>query len=97
VWAEWLRQKGVSGIGSTESRRPNQLLAASPRPAVTDFKATLRLAPGDCPPATVLETRLVIERQIDEAGQAERDRLLAATAITTAPLGETHLHWALVD
>jgi hypothetical protein len=36
----------------------------------------------------VLESRLVIERQIDEAGQAERDRLLAAAAITTAPLGD---------
>jgi uncharacterized protein with PIN domain len=47
--------------------------------------------------ATVLETRLVIERQIDAAGQAELDRLLAAAAITTAPLGETHLHWELVD
>ena len=45
----------------------------------------------------MLETRLVIERQIEEAGQAERDRLLAAAAITTAPLGKTHLHWALVD
>ena len=45
----------------------------------------------------MLETRLVIERQIEEAGQAERDRLLAAADITTAPLGETHLHWALVD
>jgi hypothetical protein len=30
----------------------------------------------------------VIERPIDEAGQAELDRLLAATDITTVPLVE---------
>jgi ribonuclease VapC len=46
--------------------------------------------------ATLLETRLVIERQIGEAGQAELDHLLAAAAITTVPLEEIHVHWALV-
>ena len=46
--------------------------------------------------ATLLETRLVIERQIGEAGQAELDRLLAAADITIVPLDETHVHWALV-
>jgi ribonuclease VapC len=46
--------------------------------------------------ATLLETRLVIGRQIGEAGQAELDRLLAAADITIVPLDETHGHWALV-
>ena len=46
--------------------------------------------------ATLLETRLVIERQIGEAGQAELDHLLAAADITTVPLEEIHVHWALV-
>ena len=46
--------------------------------------------------ATLLETRLVIERQIGEAGQAELDRLLSAADITTVPLDVIHVHWALV-
>jgi len=46
--------------------------------------------------ATLLETRLVIERQIGAAGQAELDHLLAAAAITTVPLEDIHVHWALV-
>jgi len=46
--------------------------------------------------ATLLETRLVIERQIGEAGQAELDCLLAAADITTVPLEVIHVHWALV-
>jgi ribonuclease VapC len=46
--------------------------------------------------ATLLETRLVIERQNGETGQAELDRLLAVADITTVPLGGTHVHWALV-
>jgi ribonuclease VapC len=46
--------------------------------------------------ATLLETRLVIERQIGEAGQAALDRLLAAADITTVPLEIIHVHWALV-
>jgi ribonuclease VapC len=45
--------------------------------------------------ATLLETRLVIEGQIGEAGQAELDRLLAAAAITSVPLQEPHVLWAL--
>lgn len=45
--------------------------------------------------ATLLETRLVIEGQIGEAGQAELDRLLAAAAITPVPLEEPHVLWAL--
>ena len=36
--------------------------------------------------ATLLESRLVIERQIDQAGQAELDSLLAAADIAAAPL-----------
>ena len=39
---------------------------------------------------------MVIERQIGEAGQAERDRLLAAADITTVPLEVIQVHWALV-
>lgn len=45
--------------------------------------------------ATLLETRLVVERQIGAAGQAELDRLLAAAAITPLPLELAHVHWAL--
>jgi ribonuclease VapC len=47
--------------------------------------------------ATLLKTRLVMERQIGEAGQGELDRLLAAADITTVPLEATQLHWALVS
>jgi len=46
--------------------------------------------------ATLLETRLVIESQIGEAGQGELDRLLATAAITPVPLEEAHIYWALV-
>ena len=42
--------------------------------------------------ATLLETRLVIERQIGEAGQAELDRLLSAADITTVPLDVIQVH-----
>ena len=46
--------------------------------------------------ATLLETRLVIERHLGEPGQAELERLLAIVAITPVPLDEAHVHWALV-
>ena len=45
--------------------------------------------------ATLLETRLVVERQIGAAGQAELDRLLGAACITPLPLELPHVHWAL--
>lgn len=45
--------------------------------------------------ATLLETRLVVERQIGAPGQAELDRLLAAATITPVPLELAHVHWAL--
>jgi uncharacterized protein with PIN domain len=45
--------------------------------------------------ATLLETRLVVERQIGSAGQAELDCLLAAATITPLPLELAHVHWAL--
>ena len=47
--------------------------------------------------ATLLKTRLVMERQIGEAGQGELDRLLEAADITTVLLEETQLHWARVS
>jgi ribonuclease VapC len=46
--------------------------------------------------ATLLETRLVIESQIGEAGHGELDRLLATAAISPVPLQEAHIHWALL-
>ncbi|MFO8238787.1 MAG: type II toxin-antitoxin system VapC family toxin [Prochlorococcaceae cyanobacterium] len=46
--------------------------------------------------ATLLETRLVVERQLGEAGQAELELLLARAAITAIPLEELHVHWALL-
>ena len=45
--------------------------------------------------SALLETRVVIDRQVGEAGQAERERLLASAAITPVPLEEAHVHWAL--
>jgi ribonuclease VapC len=45
--------------------------------------------------ATLLETRLVVERQIGAAGQAELDHLLSAAAISPLPLELSHVHWAL--
>lgn len=45
--------------------------------------------------ATLLETRVVIDRQVGEAGQAELERLLATAAITPVPLEAAHVHWAL--
>jgi ribonuclease VapC len=45
--------------------------------------------------ATLLETRIVVERQLGEAGQAELDLLLTRAGITAIPLEELHVHWAL--
>ena len=45
--------------------------------------------------SALLETRVVIDRQVGEAGQAERERLLASAAITPVPLEEAQVHWAL--
>jgi|688.fasta_scaffold507754_2 ribonuclease VapC len=46
--------------------------------------------------ATLLESRIVVERQLGPAGQAELDLLLSRAAITAVPLEELHVHWALV-
>ena len=46
--------------------------------------------------ATLLESRIVVERQLGEAGQAELDLLLARGGITPVPLQDLHVHWALV-
>ncbi len=45
--------------------------------------------------ATLLESRIVVERQLGEAGQAELDLLLARAQITPLPLDELQVHWAL--
>ncbi len=45
--------------------------------------------------ATLLESRIVVERQLGAAGQAELDLLLARAQITPLPLEEPHVHWAL--
>ncbi len=45
--------------------------------------------------ATLLEARIVVERQLGPAGQAELDLLLSRAAITAVPLEELHVHWAL--
>ena len=46
--------------------------------------------------ATLLESRMVIERQLGEPGQAELDLLLARAEITPLPLHALHVHWALI-
>jgi ribonuclease VapC len=45
--------------------------------------------------ATLLEARIVVERQLGPAGQAELDLLLSRAAITPVPLEELHVHRAL--
>ncbi|MCU0529061.1 MAG: type II toxin-antitoxin system VapC family toxin [Cyanobium sp. Prado107] len=45
--------------------------------------------------ATLLETRIVVERQLGEAGQAELDLLLSRADITPMALEDLHVHWAL--
>ncbi|MFM7362524.1 MAG: type II toxin-antitoxin system VapC family toxin [Cyanobium sp.] len=45
--------------------------------------------------ATLLETRIVLERQLGQAGQHALDLLLAKAGITTIPLEAAHVHWAL--
>lgn len=45
--------------------------------------------------ATLLETRLVVERQIGAAGRSELDCLLAEALITPLPLELAHVYWAL--
>ncbi|TVS05458.1 MAG: type II toxin-antitoxin system VapC family toxin [Cyanobium sp. PLM2.Bin73] len=46
--------------------------------------------------ATLLESRIVVERQLGEAGQAELDLLLSRAAITPVALEAPHVHWALL-
>ena len=46
--------------------------------------------------ATLLETRIVVERQLGPAGQAELDLLLSRADIAAMPLEALHVHWALV-
>ena len=45
--------------------------------------------------ATLLESRIVVERQLGKAGQAELDLLLARAQITPVPVDELQVHWAL--
>ena len=45
--------------------------------------------------ATLLESRILVERQLGEAGQAELDLLLIRAEITAVPLDNRHMHWAL--
>lgn len=45
--------------------------------------------------ATLLETRIVLERQLGQAGHNALDLLLAKAAITIIPLDAVHIHWAL--
>ena len=45
--------------------------------------------------SALLEARIVVERQLGPAGQAELDQLLCRAAITAVPLEELHVHWAL--
>jgi ribonuclease VapC len=51
--------------------------------------------PKNLSTATLLETRIVLERQVGQAGHDALDLLLAKAAITAIPLDETHLTWAL--
>ena len=45
--------------------------------------------------ATLLEARIVVERQLGAAGQAELDLLLERAEIRAVPLETLHVHWAL--
>jgi len=45
--------------------------------------------------ATLLETRIVLERHLGEPGQRALDQLLAAAAIQPLPLDLLHVQWAL--
>ncbi len=45
--------------------------------------------------ATLLESRIVVERQLGRPGQAELDLLLSRAQITPVPLDDLHVHWAL--
>ncbi|MFM7313185.1 MAG: type II toxin-antitoxin system VapC family toxin [Cyanobium sp.] len=46
--------------------------------------------------ATLLEIRIVVERQLGVHGQAELDLLLARAEIIPLPLNAEHVHWALI-
>ena len=70
------------------------ILKAEPE-AEALIEALCRPGPRWISTATLLETRLVIERHLGEAGQAELEGLLASAAITAVPLEEAHVHWAL--
>jgi ribonuclease VapC len=59
------------------------------------IEALSRPGPRWISTATLLETKLVIERNLGEPGQAELQRLLATAAVTPLPLEEAHVHWAL--
>lgn len=52
-------------------------------------------APKHLSTATLLETRIVLERQLGQPGHDALDLLLAKAAITTIPLDTAHVHWAL--
>jgi len=45
--------------------------------------------------ATLLETRIVLESPLGQAGHDALDLLLAKAAITTIPLETAHVYWAL--
>lgn len=45
--------------------------------------------------ATLLETRIVLERHLGESGQLALDALLAAAAIEPLALDSLHVQWAL--
>lgn len=45
--------------------------------------------------ATLLETRMVVERQLGQAGHNALDLLLAKAGITPISLDAVHIHWAL--
>ena len=59
------------------------------------IEALCRPGPRWISTATLLETRLVIERNLGESGQAEFERLLATAANTPVPMEVAHVHWAL--
>ena len=45
--------------------------------------------------ATLLEVKIVLERQLGQPGHNALDLLLAKAGITTIPLEDVHVHWAL--
>ena len=63
--------------------------------ATTLLKLLSQPQPKHLSTATLLETRIVLEKQLGQAGHNALDLLLSKADITTIALEEAHVHWAL--